>query len=64
MGGGEEVRDALFLTGGGGILLVEGSQAVPARPYNKDRTGVKRLESQDMRQPADFMCSRSPSNLN
>jgi hypothetical protein len=39
-----KVRGALHLAGGRkGILLLEGSQAVPARPSGKGRMGVKTL---------------------
>jgi hypothetical protein len=41
---GGEVRD--FISGGRkSILLLEGSQAMPARPSDKGRTTVKTLES-------------------
>jgi hypothetical protein len=43
LGGG--VLDTLFLGRGGrkSILLLEGSQAMPARPSDKDRIRVKTL---------------------
>jgi hypothetical protein len=41
-GGGEDVRDMSFL-GGKGITFLEGSQALPACPSNKDRMKVKTL---------------------
>jgi hypothetical protein len=39
----EKARGALYLRGKKSILL-EGTQAMPARPSDKDRMGVKTLE--------------------
>jgi hypothetical protein len=39
----EEKKDVIS-GGRTSIILVEGSQALPARPSDKDRTGVKTLQ--------------------
>jgi hypothetical protein len=39
----ERIERHFISVGRKNILLLEGSQAVPARPYDKDRMGVEKL---------------------